>query len=254
VAGVALARARKQRTMHRGAFTLLETMIVVLIVAAISAIFLPSIAARVTDGKLGHASRSIEAGAAIAAAEAMEGGTIIAYVAEKWGDDWVLWAEEVAPAEIGELLRPTDAGLDVPPDERETTRTELASFEGVGLTDLLPPAPDALIGPSALGGTGEDFSVNSGIDDTFDAGWGERERFVLAVFFADGSCRAGPTMYLVADDGERESIHIRPLTGRVRVRRLPSIDEELGQLESGEDTDPLPPIADDPLPVPGGGP
>ena len=83
--------------MRRGGFTLLETMIVVLIVTAISAIFLPSLAGRATASRLGQASRAIESGAALAGAEAMSRGVIIAFVAERWDAEWVLWAEEVEP-------------------------------------------------------------------------------------------------------------------------------------------------------------
>ncbi|VAX37747.1 hypothetical protein MNBD_PLANCTO03-110 [hydrothermal vent metagenome] len=242
--------ARKKRTMRRGAFTLIETMIVVLIVAAISAIFLPTIAARMTDSKLGHASRSIEAGAALAAAEAMKRSTIVAYVAEQWGEEWVLWAEDVEAAEVGRLLRASEPGADLPPDARETRREELASFSGVRLTDVLPPARDAMPGPGRIGGAGEEVSTEVLGADIFGAAGVEPKRYVLGVFFADGSCRAGPAMYLVAEDGTREVVRLQPLTGRVETRRLSSVSEEIEQLEEAEEAEPMVPMPEEPKRVP----
>lgn len=240
--------------MRRGAFTLVETMIVVLIVTAISAIFLPSIAARVTDGRIGHATRSIEAGAALAAAEAMERSTIIAYVAEQWRDEWVLWAEEVDPGQIGTLLRPAERGLGAAPEDRGAARHELASFEGVRLTDTLPPALDELLGPEPIDDSAGPLSSDPGGGDRGDAGRDGPDRFVLAVFFADGTCRAGPKMYLVADDGRREAFSLGPLTGRVETRRLPTTSEELSQ--SGRAGEGEPPLRapEDARAAPGGGP
>lgn len=224
--------------MRRGGFTLLETMIVVLIVTAISAIFLPSLAARATASRLGQASRAIESGAALAGARAMERGVIIAYVAEAWGDEWVLWAEEVAPGEVGALLKPAEMSPEAPPEEDGARRVELASFEGVELTDTLPPAEDELLGPEPL----DDAAMDEGAWSGEAALYPEvRERHVLGVFFADGSCRVGPTVYLISKDGDREVIHLRPLTGRVDSRRLPRVSEELEQMErAGDDQLPLP--------------
>ncbi len=255
--------ARKKRTMRRGAFTLIETMIVVLIVAAISAIFVPTIAARMTAGKLGHAGRSIESGAALAAAEAMKRSTIVAYVAEQWGDEWVLYAEDVEAGQAGALLRRGGPGLDdMPPEERESRRQELASFAGVQLTDMLPPARDEAFGPAPIGGTGEGVSTKTTAmvgEYPFNAAGVGHERFVLAVFFADGSCRAGPTMYLVAEDGTREVIRLHPLTGRIETRRLSSVNEEIDHLDEAGETDELMPTPEKPRPrepamAPGGGP
>ncbi len=250
---------RKKRTMRRRAFTLIETMIVVLIVTAISAIFLPTIAARMTDGKLGHATRSIEAGAALAAAKAMERSTIIAYVAEQWGDEWVLYAEDVDPSQIGVLLQPPEPGLDMPPQERETRRQELVSFAGVQLTDMLPPAMDEEFGPAPIGGAGGDRSSDMLAHIPLDAAEVGRARYVLAVFFADGSCRVGPKMYLVADDGKREVVHLHPLTGRIESRRLASVSDELEQLEEADEAGASVPMPETPSPAepsltPGGGP
>lgn len=218
--------------MRRGGFTLLETMIVVLIVTAISAIFLPSLAGRATANRLEQASRAIESGAALAGAEAMSRGVIIAFVAERWGAEWVLWAEEVEPGGVGALLKPAGLSPEPPPEDRESWRAELTSFGRVELTDRLPPAEEELLGPEPID------------DATVEEEWtGEaamypevRERHVLGVFFADGSCRVGPTVYLSSEDGDREVIYLRPLTGRVDARRLPRVSEELEQVErAGED-------------------
>ncbi len=229
--------------MRRGGFTLLETMIVVLIVTAISAIFLPSLAGRATASRLGQASRAIESGAALAGAEAMSRGVIIAFVAERWDAEWVLWAEEVEPGGVGVLLKPAGLSPEPAPEEREVRRVEVASFERVELTDRLPPAEDELLGPEPIDDAASDHPAME------EEGWsGEaalypevRERHVLGVFFADGSCRVGPTVYLLSEDGDREVIYLRPLTGRVDARRLPRVSEELEQMErAGEDKLPLP--------------
>lgn len=233
--------ARKKRTMRRG-FTLLETMIVVLIVTAISAIILPSLASRATDGRLGLASRSLESGAALAAARAMERGTIVALVAEDWGGEWVLWAEDVEPERVGEVL--ASGGGDpasAPVDPRTVQRVELASFDRVELTDRLPALvdsltgePDGAAGNDAAGAEGADGPAGSVGEEASLLAPGEHERHVLGVFFPDGSCRAGPAVYLLAEDGRREVVRFSPLTGRVDVRGLPSTLEEAEQQAARE--------------------
>lgn len=229
--------------MRRGAFTLLETMLVVLIVTAISAIFLPSLAARAAASRLGQAGSAIESGAALAAGAAMDRGVVVAFVAEQWDEEWVLWAEEVEPGEIGGLLKPAGAAPELPPESRERRRTELTSFDGVRLTDTLPPADDEALGPEPIDGPASGGPAWEG-EGALEPG--VRARHVLGVFFGDGSCRVGPTVYLISNDGEREAVHLRPLTGRVDVRRLPRVREELEQLERGEaETSPLPPGAGD---------
>lgn len=228
--------------MRRGGFTLLETMIVVLIVTAISAIFLPSLAGRATANRLEQASRAIESGAALAGAEAMSRGVIVAFVAERWDAEWVLWAEEVEPSGVGVLLKPAGSSLELAPEDREVRRVELASFERVELTDRLPPAEDELLGPEPIDDAAMEEEEWSGEAALYPE---VRERHVLGVFFADGSCRVGPTVYLISEDGDREVIHLRPLTGRVDARRLPRVSEELEQMErAGEDQLPPPGVED----------
>ncbi|MCC7388217.1 MAG: prepilin-type N-terminal cleavage/methylation domain-containing protein [Phycisphaerales bacterium] len=219
--------------MRRG-FTLLETMIVVLIVTAISAIVLPGLASRAASGRIGHAAQSLESGAALAAAEAMERGVIVALVAEDWDGQWVLWAEDVEPERLGEVLAPRGDLPPLPPEEDRTRRVELASFDGVELTDELPPVA---LGPEE-GGPG----MGSGPAEEPDLSEeeeplppGEHERFMLGVFFPDGSCRAGPAVYLVAEDGRRRVVRFSPLTGRVDVRVLPQEQAEAEQLEGEGD-------------------
>lgn len=222
--------------MRRG-FTLLETMIVVLIVTAISAIFLPALASRATDAELGNASRGIESGAALAAARSMERGSMIALVAEDWDGEWVLWAEEVEPAGLGELLRPSEDLPPLPPEEDAPPREELLSFEGVRLTDELPPAVDPATGEALAEQPEEDVSLlEAELREP-----GVRPRLVLAVFFPDGSCRPGAPVYLVSDDGRREVVRFMPLTGRVEIRGLPPEAVEAEQVEEAEPGAPLSP-------------
>jgi prepilin-type N-terminal cleavage/methylation domain-containing protein len=225
--------ARKKHCMRRG-FTLLETMIVVLIVTAISAIFLPGLASRAASGRIGHAAQSLESGAALAAAEAMERGVIVALVAEDWDGQWVLWAEDVKPELLGEVLAPRGDLPPLPPDEDQTRRVELASFDGVKLTDELPLVA---IGPEEEGpgsGRGEEPDPS---EEAEPLPPGEHERFVLGVFFPDGSCRAGPAVFLVAEDGRRRVVRFSPLTGRVDIRVLPQEQAEAEQTGSEEDAD-----------------
>lgn len=222
--------ARKKQFMRRG-FTLLETMIVVLIVTAISAMFLPALASRAASGRVGQATQALESGAALAAAEAMERGVIVAFVAEDWEGEWVLWAEEAEPERLAELLAPVGDLPPLPPEESQLHRVEVASFEGVEMTGRLPPVE--VSGVEVLGaevpadGRGE-FPEQEPLLP------GEHERLVLGIFFPDGSCRAGPTVYLVSDDGRRRVVRFSPLTGRVDVRVLPTEQDEAEQLEDSE--------------------
>ncbi|MFG0312747.1 MAG: hypothetical protein ACF8LL_00970, partial [Phycisphaerales bacterium] len=60
--------------MRRGAFTLLEIVIVVALVVAISAVALPSLASRVTAGRASHAVRALESAVMLTRVESMRRG------------------------------------------------------------------------------------------------------------------------------------------------------------------------------------
>ncbi|HZW10972.1 MAG TPA: hypothetical protein VFF69_13805 [Phycisphaerales bacterium] len=219
--------------MRRGAFTLLEIMIVVALVVAISAVALPSLASRVAGAQIGHAERSLHAAAALVQAEAMARGAPVSLVAERVGDEWALYAE---PG--GESGPPSDPGdAPAPPAEGLSSRIELARFGEVQLSGALPEAdeasPDAppVETPDAL--TEPRLPLNVG-----DEAPGP-ERHEIAVFFPDGGCRPARPTYIVSGQGDRRAVYLRPLTGRVDVRRLPSVSEGFAQRGDADPADSL---------------
>ncbi|MDQ7013745.1 MAG: type II secretion system protein [Planctomycetota bacterium] len=237
--------------MRVRAFTILEIMIVVLIVTAISAVVIPTLVGRVAESKLGGAVRAVEFAAALAAAEAMQRGEVVAFVAERDGEAWVLYAEPIEPERIGSVfVRASGDELFEPmPDEGQPRpRVELASFEGVEIRDqpVLRMSP----GMGGVGGFDEDPFATDAEGDEADA---ERfgldvptARWVLGVFFADGSARPGPTVYLIVDDGrEQRSARLRPLTGGIDVATVDPFGDAPPEGETEEadelDDEPMPP-------------
>lgn len=207
--------------MRSRAFTIIELMVVVLIVTAISAIIIPGLAARVAGSRLDGAVRAVEFGAALASGEAMRRGEIVALVAERDRDgSWVLWAETVAPDRAASVLSPEDGESgpmeEVPPEGGERpARTEVGSFAGVELSrEVRPPAMAGAPGPMEAGVADQEPFGGEGAEEPF--GGRSPERWVLGVFFPDGSARAGATVYLASEDGrEQRSVRVRALAGGV---------------------------------------
>jgi len=260
--------------MRRPAFTILEMVVVILLVIAISAVVLPSLAGRVTAGKMGFAVRMFEVGTSQARTEAITQGSIVALVAERDKNSWVLYAEPVDVAQaVGLLVEdfgqdqvrsdPLNAFLGPPPSSNDPLyesekdgampkkRTELASFSDVLLVRALPESADSfgLVSmmkdqgaPGTAVGRLQGAQSSSGMDTgsfMADAG-GQSVRVTAGLFFPDGSCRPGKTLYLIGKDGTRRSLHFGPLTGRLEVRNLPSVQDEAAMRTSqNERTDDL---------------
>lgn len=242
--------------MRGRAFTIIEIMVVVLLASAISAILIPTLVGRVTGTKLDGASSALRFGAAIAGAEAKRNGEMTVFVAEKDGDEWVLYAEPIEPGQIESVLGRDS--LDAPPEEMpeedlpQRKRVEVGSFDGVEIRDarlvaLLPEeeadgvSAEELFGEMPESEQDIDFGIGSGPD----AG-GSPQRWVFGVFFADGSARPARRLYLIADGGRRQrSVRLRPLTGTMQIEPVDSFAE--APIEEGDDEAVVPPV-----PVPGG--
>jgi hypothetical protein len=68
------------------------------------------------------------------------------------------------------------------------------------------------------------------------------QRYEIAAFFPDGACRPGRTLYIVSREGDRRAARVRPLTGRLDVRALPTAAEEAAQHEGTSPADALVPF------------
>lgn len=218
--------------MHRAAFTLLETIIVVALIVAISAIALPSLALRVTAGRVGHAVLCIETSAAMARADAMELGVPRVLVAEWMDDEWVLFTDELSSRDTAQRGDDRQAGQ---PGMRDPgARHEVGSFAGVDFVDQLPAIQD-----TGVGGPGAEQTPAPGGDsgpDPADPRLGTMEPRELAVFFPDGSCRTEAPIYLLGRDGSRRVIRLGALASRLDVRVLPNEQDEVrarGESEPG---------------------
>lgn len=242
--------------MRGRAFTIIEIMVVVLLASAISAILIPTLVGRVTGTKLDGASSVLRFGAAIAGAEAKRNGEMTVFVAEKDGDEWVLYAEPIEPGQIEAVLG--RSSLDVLPEETpeedlpRRKRVEVGSFDGVEIREtrlvaLLPEeeadgvSTEALFGDMPEPAEDADFGFGLG-----PGAFGSPQRWVFGVFFADGSARPARTLYLIADGGRRQrSVRMRPLTGTMQIEPVDSFAE--APIEEGDDEAAVPPIS-----VPGG--
>lgn len=251
--------------MRVRAFTIIEIMIVVVIVTAISAVVLPTLVGRVAETELGGAVRAMDFAATLAAGEAMQRGEMMAFVAERDDHEWVLYAEPIKPEQIGTVFaRSSD---DVPPDPmsedgQPRRRVELASFEGVEIRER-----PVLLTAAGVDGTdplGEDpFAAVLEDEETLDRHLGldvPTERWVLGVFFADGSARPGPTVYLVVDEGRQQrSVALRALTGGIEAETIDPFGEGptedgAGKSDESDADEPLmppPALAGEPAPGPG---
>lgn len=216
--------------MRRGAFTILEVIIVVAIVAAISAVVLPALASRVVEGRTGHAIRAVEAAVVMARVEAVERGEMVALVAERIGDEWVLFAEPFDPHGASE----EHSGPFEPPPE---ARTELIGFAGVRLSGGLPEVGSEESPSAEIVGT-QDPMLDS---ELAPEAMPEPERLRIGLFFPDGGCRSPEPVYLLSAGGARHVLRVRPLTGKADVRRLPDERTEASrQREAGDElTSPL---------------
>lgn len=242
--------------MRVRAFTIIEIMVVVLLATAISAILIPTLVGRVTGTKLDGAASAIRFGAAIAAAEAKRNGEMTVFVAERDGDEWVLYAEPIEPERITTVFGTEPLGM--PPEEMpeeelpRRKRVEVASFDGVDIRDarlvaLLPEEESDGVSAEELFGVVPESEQEIDLGLGFGPGAGETpERWVFGVFFADGTARPGPTLYLSADDGRRQrSVRMRPLTGTMQIETVDPFGE--APIEEADDE-----VATPDVPVPGG--
>ncbi|MFG0258722.1 MAG: type II secretion system protein [Phycisphaerales bacterium JB041] len=246
--------------MRGRAFTIIEIMVVVLLATAISAVLIPTLVGRVTGSKLDGAASAIRFGAALAAAEAKRNGEITVFVAEQDGEEWVLYAEPIEPERIVtvfaqdplEMLPEEGAEEDMP----RRKRVEVASFDGVEIRE--EPLVALLPSEESDGASAEElFGVvpgEEGGEEDLGLGFGAGEaprRWVFGVFFADGTARPGPTLYLSADDGRRQrSVRVRPLTGTVQIDPVDPFGE--APVEDIDEGLTAPPVPGGDLP--GGGP
>lgn len=224
--------------MRRRGFTIIETIVVIAIAIAVSSIVVPAIASRATAGRLGHAERMLQAAAVLAQSEAMRAGDLRLFVAERDRDEWVLYAEPINPAEVAAAFD-TAMGPSEPRDPSAAgRRVELGSFTDVAFTWDLPPVSQEDVMPGFPDGTRDLMDLpEPSVEEGWDAPRPD-DRVAICVFFPDGSCRAAPTLFLIGEAGRRRSIRIEPLTGRIDVRGLPTVEQEAEQLGSG-DPDPI---------------
>lgn len=247
--------------MRGRAFTIIEIMVVVLLATAISAILIPTLVGRVTGSKLDGASSAIRFGAAIAGAEAKRNGEMTVFVAERNGNEWVLYAEPIEPAQIEAVLgRGSLDGLPEEMPEEELPRrkrVEVGSFEGVDIREerlvaSLPEEESDGVSAEELFGVVPESEEDD--DFGFGAGSGAGEsprRWVFGVFFADGSARPGRTLFLTADEGRRQrSVRMRPLTGKMQIETVDPFAE--APVEEGGEEVVVPPLTGGDLS--GGGP
>ncbi|MBK7406073.1 MAG: hypothetical protein IPJ41_16075 [Phycisphaerales bacterium] len=202
--------------MRRAAFTLLETIIVVAIVVAISAVALPSLASRVTAGRVGQAVLSLQSSAALARADAMDQGRTLTLVAEDVEGEWVLFTEPASsrPSGIAALREPEPA-----PEGRR----EVGSFDGVDLAGTLPSADEPPASETAANGGARPAPLGGAGAPPAEP----PERRELAVFFADGSCRSGGPIYVLGKDGSRRVVRFGAISASIDVRILPKEQDEL---------------------------
>lgn len=235
--------------MRAGAFTLIEVMVVVLIVAAVGALVVPSLVGRLAGTRLEEASRAIGYAGALASAESMRTGEVVLLVAEldpnaRGGPEWVLYAEPVGAEGVSGALRSPDGPDEAPPRAPEDVpeRLELVSFADVDIRR--EPDLSALVGPG--GGMepmrGDEEWPGAAAEGEAGRGVVERRRRVLGACFPDGSVRAGPVVYLVPERGGGQlSVRLESMAGRVEVR---AVDEEallLGEeAEAGAPVRPTP--------------
>lgn len=245
--------------MRVRAFTIVEVMVVVLIVTAVSALLIPTLLGRVAGSKLSGAARALEFGAALASAEAVERGRIVACVAEREGETWVLFGEVIDADRIGAYLT-DDASdpfaapepaieadvFDAETGER-TIRVEFASFDGVVLAD--EPLPLTMLEDGSEVVDEATLAMLAAQEEAEAAAFGEVEtvsRWVVGVFFPDGSVRPGRKLYLRDEAGRLErEVRLRPLTGGLEVAPLVAAGPDMLRDEDRDEED-------EALPMPGG--
>lgn len=107
---VVLAFQKGRGSMRRPAFTVIEMMVVVMIVVAVSAVVLPALAGRVTAGKMGMAVQALDMATASTRSQAMLDSRMYALLAVHDKHAWVLVTQPVHQSDAVSMLGRLDRG------------------------------------------------------------------------------------------------------------------------------------------------
>ncbi len=109
---VVLVHLKGRSSMRRAAFTVIEMMVVVMIVVAVSAVVLPSLAGRVTAGKMGMAVQALDMATSSARSRAMLESRMYALLAVHEKHAWVLVAQPIEQGTAVSMLGRLSMGDD----------------------------------------------------------------------------------------------------------------------------------------------
>jgi len=116
-----MVRARRLKHTHRAAFTLVETLLVIALIVAVSAIALPIMASFAESSSFRSTCEQVSASGMYARAEAERSGRAVELCLEKRGGEWVLVAMPIGVAtgegstlDGDQLISDDDASLSEP--------------------------------------------------------------------------------------------------------------------------------------------
>ncbi len=226
----------------RRALTLLETLVTVALLAALTALVMPALMGRLAPMAFDEAARQAQSAIRLAQADARERGVPIRITAMRAGPndpfeliatpiegDWAQAWEETLSAE------PEDDAFALPGPDRPLPDSFIPepAFGAVSgkLILRLPPrvkverssgadeADDLLPMPPGFNGDPPEPQAAQGFADSTG------RTIVIAILLPDGSAVVAPGAAIVGEDGRRAVFHVEHWTGRVTCRREVTRDE-----------------------------
>ena len=254
-----MVRARRLKHTHRAAFTLVETLLVIALIVAVSAIALPIMASFAESSSFRSTCEQVSASGMYARAEAERSGRAVELCLEKRGGEWVLVAMPIGVAtgegstlDGDQLISDDDASLSEPTpragedvlmqlprgwsvasrervasgidatDELQDEASEVDEATGDESSDAPFDAPLAQDQDWDLVVTGDAASSRSG-----DLGASSAQdesapaRVLLAIYWPGGTIVAGPREVRIGDGrGRRASVRANGWSGELQVAVL----------------------------------
>lgn len=254
-----MVRACRPNRQQRAAFTLVETLLVIALIVAVSAIALPIMASFAESSSFRSTCEQVSASGMYARAEAERSGRAVELCLEKRRGEWVLIAMPLGVAtEAGSALdrdqsfSDDDAALSEPTPRagedvlmqlprgwtvasRERVAREFDATDefrdeaSVGDEESDSEAPDTQLDATLaqdqdwdLVGTGDGAGSGSGSLGTSNAaGEAATERVLLAIYWPGGTIVAGPREVRIGDGrGRRASVRANGWSGELQVAVL----------------------------------
>ena len=176
--------------MPRRAFSLLEVLIAIAVVAAIASVVFVNLPALTTRARFEAATRQLESAAAIVRSDAMRGGRALTLIASEREGAWRLEVEEFGD----------DAA-----EEGATRRVVMELPSGVRVSAARPrPVEDGAFAPVVEA----------------DAAAAEPDRVDICVLLPDGSAW-GEVKYVVGPGERLAEVRVGAWTGAARVTEVP---------------------------------